>query len=124
MKNKIKDVITSQEAKDKLFSQIFSDVDSYGREGNTAGLFGGLFGELWILFSTLNELKGNEEVGISNTITFMDEYLEKIFYGLLHDLIKDGQIEVGVLPELADELAKIDENITLENLHQHQSHYG
>jgi len=122
LKDKITEVLISKGGEEKpgMFAQVLSDLDSFGKEGNTVGLVGGIIGELWILLSTLNGLKNadaEDPLAVLNTIEITKESIQKVVENVLGELVAEGKIEIGVTGEIEAQLQELDPELTLENIH-------
>jgi hypothetical protein len=103
------------EARDKIFAQVLSDIDSHGKDGGTVGLLGGVIGELLILFSTIEDLKKDEENKYVQNLHITEDTVQDLLDRLIGEIV-EGVIEIGVSPDLEGKLAAIDESLNLETL--------
>jgi hypothetical protein len=107
------------ESRDKIFSQVFSDIDSFGKEGSTVNIFGGFIVELLLILQTIEDVKADAEHPLHSNlslVSFSEEMLEKWIMGILKDLLKEGTVEIGVTYDLQAHLMNIDSSLSPDNL--------
>jgi len=122
-------LISKATTNEKVFAQAISDIDSYGKDGNTSiifliqiliflvGLFGGLVGEILTLLSTIESLKDEEEYAQFKNIEITQEVIDDLIQRLFGELF-EGVVELGVGPEVEAAIAELgEETLNLETLH-------